>query len=159
MPLLAILLLAAAPGQDVVQLTQKSQLKELCEALRAQPSESNLDPAQLAAARKAAKARRDEAAEHWYRVEVPSKGFAFGLYRAQDQQIELDGDRPLRAIDDMLVLDLEGIDDVSFNARAEQVATWNQQKKAKALKLVVVFKPAGDRCAGSAAKTSAHWRR
>ena len=81
-------------------------------------------------------------AYRWYRVEVPSKGFAFGLYRAQDQQIELDGDRPLRAIDDMLVLDLEGIDDVSFNARAEQVAAWTQEKKAKALNLVVVFKPA-----------------
>ena len=156
MPLLAILLLAASPGQDVVQLTQKSQLKELCEALRAQPSESNLDPAQLAAARKAAQARRDEAAERWYRVEVPSKGFAFGRYRAQDQQIELDGDRPVRAIDDMLVLDLEGIDDVSFNARAEQVAAWNQEKKAKALKLAVVFKPTGDRCAGNAAAES--WR-
>jgi hypothetical protein len=156
MPLFAILLLAAAPSQDVVQLTQKAQLKELCEALRAQPSDSNLDPAQLAAARKAALARRDEAAERWYRVEVPSKGFSFGRYRAQEQQIELDGDRPLRAIDDMLALDLEGVDDVSFNARPEQVAAWNQEKKTKALKLVVVFKPSGDRCAGSAAAES--WR-
>jgi len=156
MPLLAILLLAAAPGQDVVQLTQKSQLKELCEALRAQPAESNLDPAQVASARKAAQARRAEAAERWYRVEIPSKGFAFGRYRAQDQQVELDGDRPLRAIDDMLALDLDGIDDVSFNARPEQVAAWNQEKQAKTLKLVVVFKPSGDRCAGSAAAES--WR-
>jgi hypothetical protein len=156
MPLLAILLLAAAPGPQVVQLTEKSQLKELCEALRAQPSDSNLDPAQVAAARKAAQARRDEAAEHWYRVEVPSKGFAFGRYRAQEQQLELDGDRPLRALDDMLALDLEGIDEVSFNARPEQVTAWNQEKKAKTLRLVVVFKPAGDRCAGSAAAES--WR-
>src|SRR5438067_10543130 len=156
MPLLAILLLAAAPGQDVVQLTQKSQLKELCEALRAQPAESNLDPAQVASARKAAQARRDEAAERWYRVEVPSRGFTFGRYRAQDQQIELDGDRPLRAIDDMLALDLEAIDAVAFNARPDQVAGWNQEKKAKTLNLVVVFKPSGDRCAGSAAAES--WR-
>jgi hypothetical protein len=156
MPLLAILLLAAAPGQDVVQLTGKSQLKELCEALRAQPAESNLDPAQLAAARKAAQARRDEAVERWYRVEVPSRGFAFGRYHAQEQQLELDGDRPLRAIDDMLSLDIAGIDEVSFNARPEQVTSWNQEKKAKALKLAVVFKPAGDRCAGSAAAES--WR-
>jgi hypothetical protein len=156
MPLLAILLLAAPPAQDVVQLTQKSQLKELCEALRAQPSETNLDPAQLAASRKAAQARRDQAADRWYRVEVPSRGFAFGRYRSPEQQVELDGDRPLRAIDDMLSLDIDGIDEVSFNARPEQVTAWNEEKKAKTLKLVVVFKPSGERCAGSAAAES--WR-
>jgi len=156
MPLLAILLVAAAPGQDVVQLTSKTQLKELCEALRAQPSETDLDPAQIAEARKAAQARREEAAGRWYRVEVPSKGFAFGRYRAQDQQLELDGDRPLRAIDDMLSLDLDGIDDVSFAGSSEQVTAWTQEKKAKALKLVVVWKPSGARCAGSAAAEA--WR-
>ena len=156
MPLLAILLVAAAPGQDVVQLTSKTQLKELCEALRAQPSETDLDPAQIAEARKAAQARREEAAGRWYRVEVPSKGFAFGRYRAQDQQLELDGDRPLRAIDDTLSLDLDGIDDVSFAAGSEQVTAWTQEKKAKALKLVLVWKPSGTRCAGSAAAEA--WR-
>jgi hypothetical protein len=156
MPLLAILLVAAAPGQDVVQLTAKAQLQELCEALRAQPSETDLDPAQIAEARKAAQALREEAAARWYRVEVPSKGFAFGRYRAQDQQLELDGDRPLRAIDDMLSLDLEGVDEVSFGARPEQVTAWAQEKKAKALKLVVVWKPAGTRCAGSPAAEA--WR-
>ena len=156
MPLLAILLVAAAPGQDVVQLTSKTQLKELCEALRAQPSETDLDPAQIAEARKAAQARREEAAGRWYRVEVPSKGFAFGRYRAQDQQLELDGDRPLRAIDDMLSLDLDGIDDVSFAGSSEQVTAWTQEKKAKALKLVVVWKPSGARCAGSGAAEA--WR-
>ena len=156
MPLLAILLVAAAAGQDVVQLTSKTQLKELCEALRAQPSETDLDPAQIAEARKAAQARREEAAGRWYRVEVPSKGFAFGRYRAQDQQLELDGDRPLRAIDDTLSLDLDGIDDVSFAAGSEQVTAWTQEKKAKALKLVLVWKPSGARCAGSAAAEA--WR-
>ena len=156
MPLLAILLVAAAPGQDVVQLTSKTQLKELCEALRAQPSETDLDPAQIAEARKAAQARREEAVGRWYRVEVSSKGFAFGRYRAQDQQLELDGDRPLRAIDDMLSLDLDGIDDVSFAGSSEQVTAWTQEKKAKALKLVVVWKPSGARCAGSAAAEA--WR-
>jgi len=156
MPLIAILVLAAASSQDVVQLTQKSQVKELCDALRAQPSESDLDPAQVAAARKAAQVRRDEAAARWYRVEVPAKGFAFGRYRAQDQQLELDGDRPLRAVDDTLSLDLDGADDVAFNARPEQVTAWNQEKKAKTLKLVLVWKPAGERCAGSAAAES--WR-
>jgi len=156
MPLLAILLLAAAPGPDVVQLSDKAQLKELCDALRAQPAERDLDPAQVAAARKAAQARREEAASRWYRVEVPAKGFAFGRYRAQDQQLELDGDRPLRAIDDMLSLDLDGIDDVAFDARPEQVTAWAAEKKAKALRLVVVFKPTGERCAGSAAAEA--WR-
>jgi len=156
MPLIAILVLAAASNQDVVQLTDKAQLKELCEALRAQPSESGLDPAQVSAARRTAQARREEAASRWYGVEVPSKGFAFGRYRTQDQQLELDGDRPLRALDDMLALDLDGIDDVSFNARPEQVTAWSQQKKGKTLRLAVVWKPAGDRCAGSAAAES--WR-
>src|SRR5436305_14192606 len=137
MPLLAILLVAAAPGQDVVQLTAKAQLKELCEALRAQPSETDLDPAQIAEARKQAQARREEVAARWYRVEVPSKGFAFGRYRAQDQQLELDGDRPLRAIEDMVSLDLDGVDDVAFNARPEQVAAWSKEEKAKTLRLGV----------------------
>ena len=156
MPLLAILVLAAASNQDAVQLTQKSQLQELCDALRAQPSESGLDPAQTAEARKTAQARRDEAAGRWYRVEVPSKGFAFGRYRSQDQQLELDGDRPLRALDDMLALDLDGTDEVAFNGRPEQVTAWSAEKKAKTLRLVVVFKPTGERCAGSAAAES--WR-
>src|SRR3954466_2462136 len=164
---IAILFLVAAPPQvlgtpspggpeEVVQLTQKAQLKELCEALRAEPSERDLDPAQVAQARKAAQARREEAAARWYRVEVPSKGFAFGRYRAQDQQLELDGDRPLRAIDDMLALDLDGTDEVSFNARPEQVTAWSAEKKVRTLRLVVVFKPTGERCAGSAAAES--WR-
>jgi hypothetical protein len=154
--LLAILLLAAAPTPEVVDLTQEAQLKELCEALRAQPSERDLDPAQVAAARKEAQARRDEAAARWYRVEVPAKGFALGRYRAQDQQLELDGDRPLRAIDDMLSLDLDGVDEVAFNARPEQVSAWSKEKKAKTLRLVVVWKPSGERCAGSAAAEA--WR-
>jgi hypothetical protein len=156
MPLIAILVLAAASNQDVVQLTQKSQIKELCEALRAQPSESGLDPAQVAAVRKAAQARREEAAGRWYRVDVPAPGFAFGRYRAPDQALELDGDRPLRAIDNMLSLDISGVDDVAFNARPEQVTAWSQEKKAKTLRLVVTWKPSGERCAGSAAAEA--WR-
>jgi hypothetical protein len=154
MVILAILL--AASGQDVVQLTQKAQLKELCDALRAQPSETDLDPAQVEAARKGAQARRDEAAGRWYRVEVPAKGFAFGRYRTQEQQIELDGDHPLRAVDDALSLDLEGIDDVAFSAKPEQVSAWSKEKKAKTLRLAVVWKPTGERCAGSSAAES--WR-
>ncbi|HYS09194.1 MAG TPA: hypothetical protein VEP66_10630 [Myxococcales bacterium] len=156
MPLLAILVLAAASNQDAVQLTDKSQIKELCEALRAQPSEADLDPAQVAAARKAAQTRREEFASQWYRVEVPSKGFSFGRYRSHDQQIELDGDRPLRALDDTLAIDLDVTNEVAFNARPEQVTAWSGEKRSKTLRLVVVFKPSGERCAGNDAAES--WR-
>lgn len=156
MSLLAILVLAAASSQDAVQLTDKSQIKELCEALRAQPPEADLDPAQVSAARKAAQARREEAAGRFYRVEIPSKGFSFGRYRAHDKQIELDGDHPMRAIDDMLALDIEGTNDVSFNARPEQVTAWSAEKRGRSLRLVVVFKPSGEPCAGNDAAES--WR-
>ena len=156
MSLLAILVLAAASSQDAVQLADKSQIKDLCEALRAQPPEADLDPAQVTAARKAAEARREEAAGRFYRVEIPSRGFSFGRYRSHDRQIELDGDRPLRAVDDVLALDIEGTNDVSFNARPEQVTAWSGEKRAKTLRLVVVFKPSGERCAGNDAAES--WR-
>src|SRR2546430_16694996 len=56
----------------------------------------------------------------------------------------------------MLSLDVEDIDEVSFTARPEQVTAWAQEKKGKALKLVVVWKPSGARCAGSAAAEA--WR-
>jgi hypothetical protein len=152
--LLIALLLAAAP--DPIALTQKAQLKELCNALRAQPAADDLDPAQEVSARKEALAHRDAAARRWYEVEVPSKGFAFGRYREQEHLLELDGDRPLRAVDGMLAMDLEGIDDVAFESTAEQVSAWTAEKKAGALHLIVVFQPSGERCAGSAAAES--WR-
>ena len=151
-----MLLIALLIAADVVPLTQESQLKDLCEALRAQPSATDLDPAQQAEAWKAAQARREEAASRWYRLEVPSKGFAFGQYRARDKQLELDGDRPLRAVDNMLSLDLDLIDDVAFNATPAQVSAWSREKKAGTLRLVVVWKPSGERCAGSAAAEA--WR-
>lgn len=153
MLLIAFLLSAAT---DVATLSSPAQVKELCQALQAQGSDPELDPAQAAAARKAAEARREEAASRWYRVEVPSKGFSFGRYRARDQQVELDGDRPLRGVEGTLSLDIDGIDDVSFDATAEQIAAWNQEKKAGTLRLAVVFKPSGERCAGSAAAEA--WR-
>src|SRR5207253_1765823 len=43
-----------------------------------------------------------------------------------------------------------------FNARPEQVSAWSKEKKAGTLRLVVVFRPVGERCAGSAAAES--WR-
>lgn len=151
-----MLLIAVLLAADVVPLTQEAQVKELCAALRSQPADPELDPAQLAAAARAAQQRREEAASRWYRLEVPSKGFAFGQYRPRDKQLELDGDRPLRAVDGTLALDLDGIDDVAFNATPEQVSAWAREKKAGTLKLVVVWKPSGERCAGSAAAES--WR-
>jgi hypothetical protein len=152
--LLIAMLLAATP--NAVSLTQEAQVKDLCEAFREQPANTEADPVELAEAHKAALARRDETAAKWYRVEIPAKGFAFGQYREKDRQLELDGDRPVRAVDGVLALDLEGIDDVAFNALPEQVKAWNGEKKAGSLKLVVVFKPSGERCAGSAAAQS--WR-
>src|SRR5262249_31088521 len=119
-------------------------------------ADPDFDPAQQVAAAKAAQARREEAASRWYRIEVPSKGFTFGRYREQEKLIELDGDRPLRAVDNMLSLDLDGIDDVGFHATPDQVSAWSREKKAGALKLVVVWKPSGERCAGSAAAEA--WR-
>jgi len=141
---------------QVVNLSEVSQVKDLCAALREQASETDLDPAEVVAARKAALARRDEAAARWYRVEVPSKGFTFGQYREREKVIELDGDRPLKAVDNTLSLDLEGVDDVAFHATPEQVSAWSKEKKAGTLRLVVVWKPSGERCAGSAAAEA--WR-
>jgi hypothetical protein len=156
MLLIALLLSAAAASPEVVPLADEAQVKELCQSLRPQPSSPDLDPAQAAEARKAADARREDAASRWYRVEVPSKGFSFGRYRAKDRQIELDGDRPLRALDGMLSLDVDGTDDVTFDATPEQVSAWSKEKKAGTLRLGVVFKPSGERCAGSAAAQA--WR-
>lgn len=125
--LLIALLLAAAPAQDVgvVNLTDVAQVRDMCAALRDGPGGK------------------------WYRLEVPSKGFALGRYRARDKQLELDGDWPVRAVGDTLSVDLQGIDEVAFNATADQVAQWTEAKKAGDLRLVVVFSPTGDRCAGS----------
>jgi hypothetical protein len=152
--LIAVLLLATS--SNLFPLSQKAQVKELCEALRAQPAADDLDPAQEVSARKQALLRRDEYAGRSYEVVVPSKGFVFGRYREGDRLIELNGDRPLRAVDGMLSLDIDGVDDVAFEATPAQVTAWSLAKKAGALRLVVVFTPAGDRCAGSAAAES--WR-
>jgi hypothetical protein len=151
--LLIALMMAAS---DEVPLSLEAQVKELCEAFREQPADTEADPAESAEAHKSALARREAAAAQWYRVEIPSKGFVFGQYRSSEHQLELDGDRPVRGVDGRLLLDLDGIDDVAFNARPEQVTNWSRQKKAGTLRLVVVFKPSGERCAGSAAARS--WR-
>ena len=151
-----LLIIAALVAADVVALAEVPQVKELCAALRELPASEDADPAEAAAAHKAALARRDEALGRWYRTEIPSKGFVFGRYRAPDKLLELDGDHPVRAVEGTLSLDLDGIDEVAFNATPEQVSAWSKAKKAGALKLAVVWQPQGDRCAGSAAAEA--WR-
>jgi len=152
-PLLLTLLSAsfAAPGRpDAVALTSEDQVRELCAALRVPSSASDLDPAETAALRRRAERLRTEALSHSYRLSVPAKGFTFGRYRPEQQEIELDGRRPLRAIDGALSLDLSGIDDVAFQASPAQVRDWNARKAGGSLWLVVQFRPSGEPCAGKA---------
>src|SRR5436305_10972786 len=98
-PLLFTLLAAsfAPPGRpDAVPLTSEDQVRELCAALRAPMGSSELDPAETAARRRDAERLRTEAVARSYRLSVPAKGFKFGRYRAEQQEIELDGSGPLR---------------------------------------------------------------
>jgi len=152
-PLLFTLLAAsfAPPGRpDVVPLTSEDQVRELCAALRAPMGFSELDPAETAARGHRAERLRSEALSHSYRLSVPAKGFTFGRYRSEQQEIELDGNRPLRALDGALSLDLAGIDEVAFQASPAQVRDWNARKRAGELSLVVQFRPSGEPCAGKA---------
>jgi hypothetical protein len=151
-----MLLIAALIAADVFALNEVSQVKDLCAALREMPAAEDADPAEAAAAHRAAMVRRDEALARWYRTEIPAKGFVLGRYRVQDKLLELDGDRPVRAVDGTLSLDLDGLDDVAFNATPSQVSAWSKAKRAGALRLSVVWQPQGDRCAGSAAAEA--WR-
>ena len=73
-----LLFIAALVAADVVALAEVPQVKELCAALREMPASEDQNPAEAAAAHKAALARRDEALGRWYRTEIPSKGFVFG---------------------------------------------------------------------------------
>ena len=148
---LLLTLLAVSTRPDAVPLTSEAQVRELCAALRAPMGSSGLDPAETAAERQRAERLRNEVASRAYRVAVPAKGFVFGRYRAEQQEIELDGDRPLRAMNGALSLDLAGIDEVAFQATPQQVREWNARKAAGELSLVVLFRPTGERCAGSAA--------
>lgn len=148
--LLIALLLAAGPAQAPQEVAlDEPTLRELCAALREFSAPADADPAEQAVAAREADARRHQARAKTYRVEVPAKGFAFGRYLTTDSRLELDGDRPLKALEGALTLDLEGIDDVGFAARPEQVSAWNREKKANGLKLVVAFKPGSEHCAGN----------
>ena len=141
---------ATQGGSAAVPLTSEDQVRELCAALRAPMGPSELDPAETAAQRKRAERLRGEAVLRSYRLSVPAKGFAFGRYRPEQQEIELDGKGPLRALDGALSLDLAGIDDVAFQASPAQVRDWNGRKSAGELSLVVQFRPSGEPCAGKA---------
>ncbi|GAC1337573.1 MAG: hypothetical protein NVSMB23_04250 [Myxococcales bacterium] len=139
---------AAAPP---TALAEESQVRDLCNALNRR-SASTDEPADAAAAAAAAKERdtlAEQASARTYRVEVPSKGFSLGRYRPGQGELELDGDFPLRAVENRLSLDLDGVDDVAFSATPAQVASWTREKKAGTLRLAVVFRPEG-LCAGNA---------
>jgi len=152
-PLLLTLLAApyvAAARTDAVPLTSEDQVRELCAALRTPLGPSELDPVQTAAQRQRVDRLRSEAVSRTYRLSVPAKGFTFGRYRPEQQEIELEGSRPLRALDGALSLDLAGINDVAFQASPREVRDWKARKAAGDLSLVVQFRPSGDPCAGKA---------
>jgi hypothetical protein len=150
LPLLATLL-AATGAADATPMSTEAQVRELCSALRDSGVMLETDPAAAAAARRDKQRAYREALSRVYRVEVPSNGFSFGQYRLEQQELELDGSRPLRAVGGALSLDLDGADEVAFHASPDQVKTWDGAKRAGALSLVVVFQPTGGRCAGNPA--------
>ena len=84
-----------------------------------------------------------------FRADIPGAGFVFGRYRQADKELELDGDRPLRAAAGSLYLDVRGIDDVAFRATEEQRDDWARRKGAGKLTLSVVFEPSAEGCRGS----------
>jgi len=152
-PLLLTLLSASVAPEarpEAVPLTSEDQVRELCAALRAPMGDSEVDPAETAAQRRRAERLRSDAVARSYLLSVPAKGFTFGRYRPEQQEIELDGARPLRALDGALSLDLQGIDDVAFQASPAQVRDWNARKAGGSLWLVVEFRPSGEPCAGKA---------
>lgn len=133
-----------------VALTEEAQIRDLCSALGGRASSSDEeDPATVAAAARARVQLAEQAAGRSYRVEIPAKGFTLGRYREGQHELELDGDFPLRTIDDHLALDLAGTDDVAFNATPAEVADWTRQKKAGTLRLAIVFRASSGGCAGN----------
>ncbi|MFL5457725.1 MAG: hypothetical protein ACJ78X_15100 [Myxococcales bacterium] len=145
---LLLALLATSTRTDVVPLTSESQLRELCAALGGPTRSPDIDPVETAVERQLAERIRGEVVSRTYRVSVPAKGFVFGRYRPEQQEIELDGRRPLRTVDGALSLDLAGIDEVAFQASPKQVRDWVARKAAGDLSLVIQFHPSGEPCAG-----------
>ncbi|HYZ89554.1 MAG TPA: hypothetical protein VE620_09685 [Myxococcales bacterium] len=145
MPLLFIALLAAAqvPPRDAVALTADGQVRDICSTLRGQ----NTEPAPGVTLTPS----RAQALSRIYQLRVPSKGFAFGRYHEEEQELELDSSRPLRALDGALTLDLANADDVAFRATPAQMKEWAAAKRDNKLSLNLYFRPSGDDCAGNAA--------
>lgn len=150
---------SADPSDDKppVELTQDAQVKDLCLNLETiERVATDSEPGAVERWRKSHAQAREQALGQSYRLEIPSKGFAFGRFRQDAEELELDGDRPVQALGGKLLLDLDGIDDVSFSATPDQLAAWNKLKKEGALRLAVVVRPTDERCAGSAAARA--WR-
>jgi len=145
MPLLLMALLAAAhvPPRDAIALTAEGQLREICAAFR----EQNGEPAPGVTTAPS----HGQALSRIYQLQVPSKGFSFGRYHVDEEELELDPSHPLRALEGALTLDLANADDVAFRATPAQMKEWTGAKRDGKLSLTVYFRPSGDACAGNAA--------
>jgi len=145
MLLTVIALVAAAqlPPRDATALTAEDQVRDICAALK--------EPGGEPAPRVSQPRARAQALSRTWQVRVPANGFGLGRYRESEQELELDGDRALRALDGALTLDLAGVDDVAFRASAGEVKQWTAAKKEGKLTLTVYFRPSGERCAGNPA--------
>ncbi len=137
------LVAAAQVPRDAAALTAEDQVRDICAALKEQGGEPapGVSPPLT----------RAQALARIYQLRVPANGFGLGRYRETEQELELDGDRALRALDGALTLDLEGVDDVAFRASPAEVKQWTAAKKEGKLTLTVYFRPSGERCAGNAA--------
>jgi hypothetical protein len=141
--LIALLAAAPVPPRDTVPLTTEEQVQKVCAALGEQAGEP--------APGVAATATKSQALSRIYQLRVPAKGFGFGRYHEEEQELELDGSRPLRALDGALTLDVTGADDVTFRASPAEMKQWTAAKRDANLALTVYFRASGDGCAGNAA--------
>ena len=141
--LIALVAAAQVPPRDAAALTAEDLVRDICAALKAPAGEPapGISPAKS----------RAQTLSRTYQLRVPPNGFGLGRYRETEQELELDGDRALRALDGALTLDLAGVDDVAFRAAPAQVKQWTAAKKEGKLSLTVYFRPSGERCAGNAA--------
>jgi hypothetical protein len=143
LPLIALVAAAQVPPRDAAALTAEDQVRDICAALK----EAGGGPTPGVSPARS----RAQALSRTYHVWVPANGFGLGRYNEAEQELELDGDRALRALDGALTLDLAGIDDVAFRATPDQARQWAAAKKAGKLSLTVYFRAAAERCAGNPA--------
>ncbi len=133
LPLIALVAAAQVPPRDAAALTAEDQVRDICAALKEQGGEPAPGVSQPRS--------RAQALSQTRQVLVPANGFGLGRYREAEQELELDGDRALRALDGALTLDLAGVDDVAFRASAAELKQWTAAKKAGKLTLTVYFRP------------------